>query len=93
MVSLSGDSDESRHYKTYTYTANKWTSHDDAFVSERRPSLRQAWYMVRYQKGSYVIYVTAAGRRADNTWLNFVRSGSNPAGPRAGSLRQPGLLR
>ena len=60
MVSLSGDSDESRHYKTYTYTANKWILYDDAFVSERRPSLRQAWYMVKYQKGSYVILYCAA---------------------------------
>ena len=38
------------------------------------------------------IYVTAAGWRAGNTRLNFVRPGSDPVGTRAGLLRQPGLL-
>ena len=37
--------------------------------------------------------VTAAGWRAGNTRLNFVRPGSNPVGARAGLLQQPGLLR
>ena len=36
--------------------------------------------------------VTAAGWRAGNTRLNFVRPGSNPVGARAGLLQQPGLL-
>ena len=38
------------------------------------------------------IYVTAAGWRAGNTRLNFVRPGSDLVGARAGPLRQPGLL-
>ena len=37
--------------------------------------------------------VTAAGRWAGNSWLNFVRPGSNPVRARAGFLRQPDLLR
>ena len=37
--------------------------------------------------------VTAAGRQAGNTWLNFVQPGLNPDGTWAGLLRQPDSLR
>ena len=36
--------------------------------------------------------VTAVGWWAGNTWLNFVRPGSNPVRARAGLLRQPDSL-
>ena len=47
----------------------------------------------RMQKGINFTYVTAAGWRASNTRLNFVRPGSDPVGARAWLLWQPGLLR